>query len=235
MLVLICLCCQNHFLVQYDSYSHIENNNCAMAGRGCIIHIKVLNTGATEGGEESSTDLPLQVALHSPLEILRDEIERLTNIEKRDQVLILCDFTDPERNSDVLLDSERDSFSLRDCGIRNNSILTLHALGISAERRMRLMEEAFSKKKKESETSKIPLNVISTRITPAAANHSYNGIIFDIEVKTPHIISIDSISIGGMLGPVVRYQHCFCFQIYLSCILIWNIYDKMYFYFPFPL
>lgn len=178
-----------------------------MAGRGCVIHIKVLSTGITESSEQSIEEISLPVALHSPLDILRDEIERLTNIEKRDQVLILCDFTDPERNSDVLMDG-RDSLSLRDCGIKNNSILTLHALGVSAERRMRLMEEAFSKnKKKSSEISKIPLNVVSTRITPAAANHSYNGIIFDIEVKTPHIISIDSISIGGMLGPVVRLVH----------------------------
>ena len=116
-----------------------------MAGRGCVIHIKILSTGNND--QQPTEEISLPVALHSPLEILRDEIERLTNIERNDQVLILCDFTDLERNSDVLLDG-RDSLSLRDCGIKNNSILTLHALGVSAERRMRLMDEAFSKKKK---------------------------------------------------------------------------------------
>lgn len=121
-------------------------------------------------------------------------------------MLILCDFSDPERNSDVLL-TGRDHMSLRECGIRNNSILTLHALGISAERRIHLMKEAF--KAKDSGVVKDPKTItLKTNITPSQANHSYNGIIFDMEVKGPHEVTVTSISLGGMLGPVVRTHSC---------------------------
>jgi hypothetical protein len=174
-----------------------------MAGRGCTILVKVL--GSTENGEQVE-DIILPVALHSPLEVLRDQIERLTNIAIRDQVLILCDLSDPERNSDLLLDG-RDHLTLRECGIRNNSILSLHALGLPAERRIDLLNVALERNRK-SEIKTLnsrPISSLATPIVAANANHSYNGIIFDIESIGPNEIEVTSISIAGMLGRVVSF------------------------------
>jgi hypothetical protein len=169
-----------------------------MAGRGCVIHIQVIRSSS---GEENSETISLPVALHTTLQILRMEIERLTNISMADQVLILCDFTDVERNSDVHLIG-RDHLSLRECGIRNNSTLTVHALGISAENNMTNISSSPSMKRARYE-EETPIKTLSTRITPARANHSYNGVIFDIESKGPSSVIINSISLGGMLGTVV--------------------------------
>ena len=69
-----------------------------MAGRGAVITVELL-------GEEGNTEaLHLPVALHSPLQVLKEQLEQLTSIPIRDQVLILCDLTDVERNNDVLLE-----------------------------------------------------------------------------------------------------------------------------------
>ena len=61
-----------------------------MAGRGAIIHIKVLgctnsitsanNSSNQEKTEDDSEDLALPVALHTPLSLLQTEIETLTDI-----------------------------------------------------------------------------------------------------------------------------------------------------------
>ena len=61
-----------------------------MAGRGAIIHIKVLgctssitsanNSSNQEKTEDDSEDLALPVALHTPLSLLQTEIESLTDI-----------------------------------------------------------------------------------------------------------------------------------------------------------
>lgn len=94
-----------------------------MAGRGVTITINVL-----EGQSDKVETLHLPVALHSPLEVLKQQLQDIVGIAVREQVLILLDLSDPDRNRDVLLIG-RDHESLRQCGIRRNSVLTLHALG----------------------------------------------------------------------------------------------------------
>lgn len=169
-----------------------------MAGRGCSITIKVLG-GCS--GDNSVDELHLPVALHSPLEILKDQLSDLTGISFQDQVLILLDLSDPERNHDVLLIG-RDHESLRNCGIRNHSVLTLHALGLSAELKQKMTREALIKKKPGAMLNTEPVYSLATTITAAQANHSFNGIIFDIMCKSPYEVDITSISIAGMLGRI---------------------------------
>ena len=171
-----------------------------MAGRGCTINVSVIGWTSASGTSDNQ-EISLPVALHSPLEILREQLQDLTNIQIRDQILILCDLTDTERNSDVLLQG-RDHLTLRQCGIKDGSYLTLHALGVNAEKTMKAKHFMSDEKEKE-QTNENPTTLLSTPITAAQANHSYNGIIFDIESKGPFQIDIRSIFVGGMLGRVV--------------------------------
>ena len=167
--------------------------------RGGTITVQILGSGISEVEEIS-----LPVALHSPLEVLRDQLATLSEISKIDQVLILCDLTDAERNRDVLL-AGRDHMTLRDCGIKNGSVLTLHALGMSAEKKQLLAKEALQKmKEKENRWAdeKEEVHVLETHTAPHEANHSYNGIIFDIETTGAYEVDILSLSFGGMLGRV---------------------------------
>jgi hypothetical protein len=139
-----------------------------MSGRGCTIVIKVLG-GSLGNGEVE--DLSLPVALHSPLIVLKEQLMSIVGIPTQAQVLILCDLTDPDRNSDVLL-TGRDDTTLRACGIRNGSTLTLHALGISAELKQKLTKDAMATKKGEA-VSTMPRHVLNTPISAADANHRY--------------------------------------------------------------
>ena len=188
-----------------------------MAGRGVLIRIEVIG-GATSG------IISLPVALHSPLEVLREQLQELTNIPIADQVLILCNLEDRERNSDVLLDG-RDHLSLRQCGISNGSFLTLHPLGQHAQNNMRFNSEQLASAGSVTTSNEavnkptstglstlrsprsiapsfddLPPLVVESRINAANADHSYNGIIFDVVNKGPYEIQLNSISLGGMLG-----------------------------------
>ena len=141
-----------------------------MAGRGCTILIKLL--GGSNGNAETE-DISLPVALHSPLMVLKEQLHTVVSIAPSDQVLILCDLTDPERNSDILL-TGRDHSSLHDCGIQNGSVLTLHALGLSAERKQKMMQEAFASNIIVNNENNIPQREVfclDTPITAAQANH----------------------------------------------------------------
>lgn len=137
-----------------------------MAGRGCTIVIKVL--GGANGEIEN---LSLPVALHSPLEVLKDQLHAVIGIAPNEQVLILCDLSDPERNSDVLL-TGRDFMSLRDCNIRNGSVLTLHASSLSAERKQKLLHDEILAHEAAHVSSK-PVYSLDTPITAAEANHRF--------------------------------------------------------------
>ena len=44
--------------------------------------------------------------------------------------------------------------------------------------------------------------MLHTPVTSAQANHSFNGIIFDIRSKDAHEVEVLSISLGGMLGRI---------------------------------
>ena len=171
-----------------------------MAGRGCTITLQVL--GIADGAAES---ISLPVALHSPLEVLKEQLEEITGITFQNQVLILCDLTDPDRNNDILL-TGRDYMSLRDCGIRNGSQLTLHPLDMPTELQRQILNSVKRKISSGNELSeKEIVHRLDTPVTAANANHSYNGIIFDVEAKGPYEIFLRSVSVGGMLGLVVSH------------------------------
>jgi len=164
-----------------------------MAGRGCTIQLHVLNE------DFSNEEMSLPVALHSPLEVLKQQLEELIGIEYDNQVLILCDLTDPERNRDILL-TGRDYMSLHACGIKNNSLITIHRLGMPAEVQRQLSVKCT--KPRGYDIDKSNIFILNTPITAAQANHSYNGVIFDVEAKGPYEVTVTSISVGGMLGVV---------------------------------
>lgn len=133
------------------------------------------------------------------MHVLRDHLREITGITPPAQVLILCDLTDPDRNRDVLLAAGTyDYQSLFECGIRDGSFLTLHPIGLS--RQIQRNQESNQQVNEEEETD--VYNVV-TSITPAQADHSYNGVIFDIESRGPYETDIISFSFGGMLGRVV--------------------------------
>lgn len=136
-----------------------------MAGRGCTITVKLLGGGHGHGETE---DISLPVALHSPLEVLKDELAQLCGIQPQEQVLILLDLSDPDRNSDLLLVG-RDHMALRSIGITNGSVLTLHALGVTTEQQQRMMREAFAQKKLE--VYERPCYALDTPITASQADH----------------------------------------------------------------
>jgi hypothetical protein len=141
-----------------------------MAGRGCTIVVEVL--GAS-GGRTENQRIYLPVALHSPLQVLREQLHDVTSIRPEDQVLILCDLSDAERNSDVML-TGRDHLSLRQCGIENGSVLTLHALGMNAEnKQVSTAVNQNNSKEKQSKTEEAAVHVLQTPITAAQANHRY--------------------------------------------------------------
>ena len=165
-----------------------------MAGRGCVITVQVLGNGSN-----NNHDISLPVALHSPLEVLKTQLGSLTGIPIQIQVLILCDLSDPERNNDKEL-SGLDSISLREIGIKNNSFLTLHGVGLTSSRTELL--NAALKKKLESNPIDTDSEVLMTNIQPKDANHSYNGVIQDIESVGPFDIEITSFFVAGMLGRV---------------------------------
>lgn len=162
-----------------------------MAGRGCVIRVQV-SRNASSAEESSSQELVLPVALHSPLEVLKEQLQQITEIPIRQQVLILLDLSDPDRNSDTVLE-DMDHVSLRNAGIRNNSVLTLHSLGVLKARSRSIQCNGAEKEK---------ILTLRTNIDARRADHSYNGIIFNISSKGPYEVTIKSIWLAGMLGRV---------------------------------
>jgi hypothetical protein len=174
-----------------------------MAGRGVSVIVQLLSpTGVTEGRIE---EMSLLVALHSPLSVFKQQLSAATGIDPGDQVLILCDLSDPDRNNDIHLDNAHDNITLRDCRFRNGSILTLHALGISAEKAQVMMSQAQAAKREAdlaAEQANIGSTQLQTQVPAHRADHSFNGIIFDLKVKDAHEVDVMSISLAGMLGRV---------------------------------
>ena len=179
-----------------------------MSGRGCTVCITILGgTDSAGSGSSKNEELSLPVALHSPLSVLKEQLEELTGIPIADQVVILCDLSDVERNNDKLLEG-RDYMSLRDCGIKNGAVMTLHALGLSAERYAAERKSKMTKVVKEvdeeaSVRDEDKKRTLETKITAARADHSYNGVLFDIKCNGPFEVDLLSVSVGGMLGRVV--------------------------------
>ena len=48
----------------------------------------------------------------------------------------------------------------------------------------------------------MPLYTLTTRLGPKEADHSYNGIIFDVESKAPYEVVVTAVWVAGMLGNV---------------------------------
>lgn len=177
-----------------------------MAGRGCTVTIEVLH----DDGEMEEVSLP--VALHTPLYVLKGQLFSMVGIPVEAQVWILFDMTDPDRNSDEVL--EADDLTLRECGIRNASILSLHRLG-NAPPPPKITEEVVDESEDEDDftryfgrpkdTGDMAGNYFSLPTETAAedADHSYNGIVFDIKVRGAYELQIKSISLAGMLGRIV--------------------------------
>ena len=172
-----------------------------MAGRGCTINVQLLN-GSRDGGVE---EISLPVALHSPLEVLQDQLSGISSIPLDDQVLILCDLSDVDRNNDKVLHGDG---TLRARGIRNGSTLTLHAVSMGFDNaviaRKKAIENMLKASKMKPEVDNDLLR-LDTPITCSQADHSYNGIVFDIKSKDHYEVSVKSISVAGMLGRVRVY------------------------------
>lgn len=162
-----------------------------MSGRGCTICIQI--TKDTREGN-CYEEIYLPVALHSPLSVLKQQLETYTHIAFQNQVLILQDLSDPERNNDRLI-SELNSLTLSQCGIRNNSVLTLHPLGV-------LPHTSNSEVKKIQYIPEEVCFTVESVIPPEDADHAYNGVMFDVESKDCYEVTLKSVSVAGMLGRV---------------------------------
>jgi hypothetical protein len=196
-----------------------------MAGRGCNITIQVLQD---DGQVE---DVALPVALHTPLFVLKGQLRDMVDIPIETQVLILCDLSDPDRNSDVLLDN--DDFVLRECGIRDGSVLTLHRLGanippppdaaVEAEEEEDNDENVYNDVEhlKEAVAMGGHFYSLSTRTSAARADHSYNGVVFDMKALGAFEVHLSSVSLAGMLGRVVRYDTAHCTALHFTS-LAWS-------------
>lgn len=183
-----------------------------MAGRGVFIVVQLLD-GATGAVEEMS----LPVALHAPLEVLKDQLFEATSIPKNSQVIILCDLSDKERNKDTVL-MGMDFLSLRDCGVKSGSTLTLHSLGMTTELKKKILQNKQAAEAAAVAAAARAADVekkytLATRKTAAEANHSYAGVIFDVHVKGPHEVDITSFAVGGMLGRVRIYARSASWQV----------------------
>ena len=142
--------------------------------------------------------MTLPVALHSPLSVLKEQLASITSISVQEQVLILCDLSDKDRNNDRLL---QEDISLRECGISDGAFLTLHSLGMDRERKNQITADAL-KKLQEKKVEDESIKTVDTDITAAEADHSYNGIVFDVESVGPYEINVTSVSLAGMLGRI---------------------------------
>jgi len=172
-----------------------------MAGRGCTITVQVLQTS------NEVENLTLQVALHTPLSVLKEQLEDATGITVDTQILILCDLGDVDRNSDILL--ERLELTLRQCGIENDSVLTLHRLGSIAVGGSYTEEEevheTIGTSSSQATTENPHAYSVEGRVPTDRADHSYNGLIFDIEVLDAYEVELTDVSIAGMLGHIRIY------------------------------
>jgi hypothetical protein len=166
-----------------------------MAGRGCTVTVQI---SRLVNNEMQTDEISLPVALHSPLLVLKEMLQDISGIEMGNQVLILCDLTDADRNGDIHLDADRDEATLFQCGLRQGSVLTLHSVGITRHDIVHA-----SRKPVPQYADPRPKHYLSSQITPAAANHSYNGIIFSICSKSPYELDVFSFCVGGMLGRLV--------------------------------
>jgi len=169
-----------------------------MSGRGVSFTVRL----------EGLHDIPVDAALHTALGIFKQMLEqqlrrRGHHFPSEQQVLILLDLSDPDRNHDTEL--RDDEVTLRQHGIRQGSVISLHLLG-SAPALARAAQDVSSTSPSQQRQLQAAAAGEPTRlwtpVLPAQADHSYNGVIFDIASKGPNEVAILSLSAGGMLGHV---------------------------------
>ena len=86
---------------------------------------------------------------------------------------------------------------------------------MNAELKQKMTREALKlKEATKIATNEEIIHSLATDVTVADADHSFNGIVFDIMAKDSYEIDITSISIGGMLGRVVSIQYFVTFIIF---------------------
>jgi hypothetical protein len=129
------------------------------------------------------------------VEVLLEQLGNISKIPVEQQVLILLNLDDPDRNTDRVIDLEAAGHrSLREIGIVNNAVLTLHSLGAvkqsAKERRVIIAKKPEIRHR------------LNTVVHPRQADHCFNGIIFNIASKGPYEVVIKSIFLGGMLGHI---------------------------------
>lgn len=178
-----------------------------MAGRGVTVAV-----------EFDGSHFELHVAGHAPLYILMDELTEKTGVHAELQSLVLIDPED-ETDSRLLDDEELPLYTL---GLRDGSRLLLTALeetpdfmdpadeggpdppGVCPDADTELAAQLFSLDQPEgSPRAKAPraLNArpsvyrrkLDTPIQPNRANHSFNGVMFDVKPKGPFEVVVSSI------------------------------------------
>ena len=169
----------------------------------------------------------LSVALHSPLEVLQERLYQLTGITRAQQELSMSDraMIDPDRTLREYGTREGSVVKIRPrmftaskgagagagagagtgtgagTGARSSSLSSsCWSAGAGAE------EKAAESNAPASVISRrhrhLHAGLLTTPVTPSQSNHSYNGILFDVQAKGPHEVIIKSLCVGGMLGRV---------------------------------
>ncbi len=148
-------------------------------------------------------------------------------------MLIRCELSDPDRNHDRVLVG--DELTLRQLGVRHQDTLTLHQLGGElmtgqgssrelesgqGSSQTQLLEPTKSVIAEENapnvnstgdyapdlSTGDANAFTVSSRISANNADHSYNGLVFDIEALDAYEVEITGIALAGMLGRLVRLE-----------------------------
>lgn len=167
----------------------------------------------------------LDVARHAPLYILMDELEAKTGVHVERQSLVLID-PDDETDSRLLDDDEMPIYTF---GVRDGSCLLLTALeeaieptdplelagvldpGVDAAADFDAAAQFFSLEPPEGSpraTAPRALNArpsvyrrrLDTPIQPNRANHSFNGVMFDVKPKGPFEVMVSSIWVRILLS-----------------------------------
>jgi hypothetical protein len=177
-----------------------------MAGRGITVSV-----------EFEGVQFGLYVARHAPLYILTDELAEKTGVEPERQSLVLIDPED-ETDSQLLVDEEMPLFTL---GVRDGSRLLLTALeeapdfagprheaipnpGVDADVELEAAAQLFTLEPPAGSPRATAPRALNTRpsvyrrrldtpIQPNRANHSFNGVMFDVKPKGPFEVMVSSL------------------------------------------
>jgi hypothetical protein len=212
----------------------------------------------------TGAEIKLEVGDHSPIWVIKEELQRETGRPTDDQ--ILCLLNDKGDEGELL---EHDRATVYDCGIRTGSTLFLSFLTSTptavpsprvrtpaastagaddggGDQPMDAGDEAAAAERARSEcrawcsamqsqrqaqrdarrcaeererygmtdpaapapiTSSHPPKpyILTTDKAPREAEHSFNGVMFNIQAKEPYEITIHSVHVGGMLGTMSVY------------------------------